>query len=805
MKIIIHPSTLFLLLLFGCSPSGKKPANTLFQKVSTLSFIEGKSQYLASPFVTAGDRVYMIGYQDGSFPDLGWHIAGEMGGIWDHPIKLMDGFSARVTMKDTHGSLCLDKAEKFINYPMANRHHFKWPSENIEIDRIQSIPDGVEGAMIEYRIANTGKEDREITFTFTGMTDLRPTWLGERTDMIDAEDEILMDEKLSAVMAKDKNNPWYTLFGSSLQAASIINKAEGCDSIARKGLGKNATLSYSLTVKANDEVIVPIFIAGSYVSEEALRTSYDVLKTKGQEKIKQKIDRYGIINRSSKITIPDKEIQQMYEWLKYNTDWLARYVPEQGMGISAGLPDYPWWFGTDATYSLQGVLATGDHDLVRNSILLLQKLSQQTNKNGRIVHEVSTNGSVFNPGNVNETAQFITLVDNYYQWTGDHELIKNMYPDLKNGMKWLLEEKDPDGNHYPNGSGMMEIPGLESKLEMIDVAAYTQQALVSMAELARAVKDSTAAFAYQQLADELKININKDWWQPDENSFGDFLGTVEQATPILEAALVRTDTLGKTWAVEELKKTQQHMRKYKKGQRYPHVIYHNWVVNTPLETGVADFEKAQNALKKAKTYENPYGVFVTGIDRTEEADSIVLKSRKKIFSYTGAVMTLPTSVQAVASARYGYTDEALQYINKLHRSFSYALPGSMYEVSPDFGMVTQAWNIYGVAVPMVQYFFGIQPKAYEQLIYLTPHLPTDWKEATLENVKVGNNYFSLSILQKEDHKEYHIQQLLENWTILVDVKGAKKVIVNEKEADPKMLEGDRLSLRGKEITIQLYE
>ena len=36
----------------------------------------------------------MVGHQDGSFPELGWHIAGEMGGIWDHPIKLMDGFDA---------------------------------------------------------------------------------------------------------------------------------------------------------------------------------------------------------------------------------------------------------------------------------------------------------------------------------------------------------------------------------------------------------------------------------------------------------------------------------------------------------------------------------------------------------------------------------------------------------------------------------------------------------------------------------------------------------------------------------------
>ena len=193
-------------------------------------------------------------------------------------------------------------------------------------------------------------------------------------------------------------------------------------------------------------------------------------------------------------------------------------------------------------------------------ILLLHKISQRTNSNGRVIHEVSTNGSVYNPGNINETAQFITLVNNYYHWTSDKELVTLLYPDLKKGMTWLLKDRDPDGNHYPNGSGMMEIPGLESELEMIDVAVYTQQALTSIVELALAVEDNTAANEYQKLAEELKVKINRDWWQPNENSFGDFRGTVEEGKPILEAAMIRSDTLGKTWAVEELKNTQKQMK-----------------------------------------------------------------------------------------------------------------------------------------------------------------------------------------------------------------------------------------------------
>jgi len=801
MKKITFVSVLLLLLLDCCSKGEKQIGSNFYQQISGLPYLEGKTQYLMSPFVTAGDRVYIVGYQDGSFPDLGWHIDGEMGGIWDHPIKLMDGFSASITVQGSNDSYCLNKADKFINYPMANSHHFTWEKENLAIERFQFVPDAVEGAIIEFRIINKGKESKEIVFSFTGMTDLRPTWLGERTNMIDAVDDISFDSKLSAVIAKDNINPWYVAFGSSLETDHFSQEAINCQLTTRKGLGKNATLSYSLKLKPNQEKVIPFFIAGSYKSKVSLLSNYQVLKTEGKARLTQKIERYKKINSTSHLTIPDKSLEQMYEWLKYNTDWLVRNVPEMGIGLSAGLPDYPWWFGGDAVYSLQGVLATGDHELAKNTIILLEKVSKETNGNGRIIHEVSTNGSVYNPGLLSETALFITLLRNYFAWTGDKELIAELFPDVIKGIKWLLNN-DVDGNGYPNGKGLMEIPGLDK--EMIDVAVYTQQAFSSAAELAMVLGDDKSATDYQKLADELKVKINKEWWNETVRSFADFRGTVAEAKPILSSAVIRADTLTKPWVIAELKETEKQLGKYTATQQIPHVIYRNWVVNTPLETGVADFDKGQAALETAKKYENPFGVYVTGIDRTEEPDSVVLKSRKKTFSYIGAVMTIPTGVQAVAASNYGKPEDALRYITMLHRSFSYALPGSMYEVSPDFGMMVQAWNCYGVDVPVINHFFGIKPKAYEKTIYISPGMPFDWKDASIDNVRVGNNSFSLAISQKSDHIEYSIRQTLADWTIIVDVKNSKKVMVNNKEMNPENITGNKIMLNGQKITVMIY-
>src|SRR5207237_8153361 len=62
-----------------------------------LAGISNHGENKGQPYVTAGDRTYLIGTQDGNFPDMGEHVPGEMGGLWLHPFQLLDGFSTTVT------------------------------------------------------------------------------------------------------------------------------------------------------------------------------------------------------------------------------------------------------------------------------------------------------------------------------------------------------------------------------------------------------------------------------------------------------------------------------------------------------------------------------------------------------------------------------------------------------------------------------------------------------------------------------------------------------------------------------------
>lgn len=781
-------------MLFSCDNAPEN--DSVFEALSKAESIAGKPEYLASPYLTPGDKTYMVGHQNGTFPDLGWHVSGEMGGIWNHPIKLMDGFSAQIS-KDG-ADYCLDSAKQFVNYPYANSHEFEVKDLMMTVTRKQFVPDGEEAVYVEYELTNNSETLQELTFTFNGMVDLRPVWLGERTEMIDSEDEVNWNESIQGIEGKDTNNDWHVVYASTLRPTGHAINANTCN-YERAGLGKNAALSYEVEVPPYSHVILPFVIAGSDKSKAEAIASLKKVQTNAAQMLQSKAKRYEAIAKQANLTVPDKKLEEAFRWVKYNTDWLINDVEGLGRGITAGNPDYPWFFGADSEYALQGAMAVGMKDIVYSTIHMIDSVSNAVNDgSGKIIHEMSTNGAVFNPGNLNETPQYATLIWEVFKWTGDMDFLNKYYPTVKAGLDWLLKENDEDGNLLADGYGMMEIHGLES--EMIDVASYTYKAFMDAAEMADVLGKSDQAEDYRMKATRLAEIINKDFWVEEFGSYADFIGTTNEAKHLIEGAMVRADTLNKPWAVLELRNTEKRIGSYPSNKKQGFVLYHNWVVNTPMEVGVADREKAVAALNTGSKYVNPFGVFVTGIDRDESAgtDDSGFAKRMKIFSYTGAVMTLPTGVQAIAENNYGRPDNALEYLQRMANSFSYALPGSIYEVSPDFGMHTQAWNIYSFGVPIVKQFFGVNPLAHEKKVVLSPQMPSDWNEASLENVQVGQNSLSIKYTKNEEGERVVITQTDPGFRIVFPLKERSVELVSgttlQRTATQLELTGEKVEL-----------
>jgi glycogen debranching enzyme len=745
----------------------------------TLAGISNQGQNKQQPYVTAGDRAYLIGTQDGNFPDMGHHIPGEMGGLWLPPIKLIDGFQARIAEVGTGTEIPLADSREMIAYPYGNLFRYGRVLDGLDVERFQFSPDHQQGLIIEYRLSNASNRARRLRFQWSVKTDLRPGWDPDRdgTRDRDGQDVVDWNPDKGIFVARDTYNPWFCVWGALLPPADA-RRIEHPDPIRTKSAGVTAASSYTVTVGAHATSTLTFVVSGSTTSRSNAVAVYDHLAKDHARLLAEKVAHYRSVIDRARIRIPDQRLQQVYNWSRINMEWLIRDVPGVGRGLSAGFLEYPWWFGTE-TYSLHALTDTGDFPLAMQTLRLLRDRSYKVNGNGRIAHEIATDGQVTNRGNTQETAQFIMTVGKVYQWTGDRAFAREMYPAVKRGIDWLLGPMDPSQDLFPEGYGITETLGLNA--EVIDVAVYTQQALEAAAHIADAVHDERASDRYRKLAATLKAKINRRLWIEKDGTYGDFYGSRSQAVSAAKGSIAQIELKGTGRLTRKDKALIAHYRRLQAqfaampdGDR-AWITNENWVIATPLETGIAPRARAIRLLDKIRRENSgEYGPYLSAVDRQ-------------------SMMTISTGAEAVAEAEYGRIDDAMWYLNKIVQTFNRVSPGSMSEMMPDKGCFTIAWTSYGIVVPLVEHVFGIQPDAANRTIVFDPDLPTGWEDISIEDLPVGTNLVSFSRTRTAKGVVYAIEAKERGWTFILRTRAspAAKFFLNG-EPTPASASGIRM-------------
>jgi glycogen debranching enzyme len=718
-----------------------------------LAGISNHGEHQGKPYVTAGDRAYLIGTQDGNFPDQGQHVPGEMGGLWLHPIKLIDGFWARITDSAAHREVALSESTEFVTYPYGTRFRYGPVLDSLDIERFQFSPDGQQGVIVRYEFKNVAARKRDVTFQFSVKTELTPVWFSDHLGISDARDTVTWEPAHRRFIAKDTKNTWFAIWGATpFAGARSVGSPEP---IHTSGMGVTAASSYSLSVAPHSTSTLTFVIAGSATDSTEAVNVYRNLARHHATLLARKKAHYASLIERARITIPDRRLQEVYNWVKINAEWLVREVPGIGRGLGGGLMEYPWWFGTE-TYSLQALMATGDFDVPRQTLRLLKSQSMKANGNGRIVHEVTTNGAISNAGNTQETAQFILTVDKLFAWTGDIGFAREMYPAMTMGLHWLLTDMDRNQDLFPEGYGIMEVSGLNA--ELIDVAVYTQQALKATAHIASILNEPDAAERYSHLASQLATRINERFWVEEDGSYADFYGTRAQAIGAAQGAIRQRGLKGANELTPRDKELLGYYERLK--QRFSAMpdstrgwlTNKNWVITTPMETGIAPRARALRLLDKIRL-ENvgEYGPFLSAVEKQ-------------------AMMTISSGVQAVSEGNYGRTDEALWYVDRIVRTFNRVSPGSISEMMPDYGCFVIAWTSYGILVPLIQHVFGIQPDAPHKTVVFEPHLPTGWEDIRIDDLPVGTNRVSFSRTRTGRGIEYGVEAKQSGWSFVLKVK-----------------------------------
>ncbi|MDN3355254.1 hypothetical protein [Actinomadura sp. DC4] len=732
--------------------------------------------------VVIGDRFYSVSTEDGLYPAAGWHTAGEMGGLWTPPLKLLDGVWFGLGGAWLGGQV---KAESFTAGQGYTR--IRYDTGGVRVDRTDVAPDGVRAGLIGLTL--TSPRARTVRLDVDAHSELMTAYpWGSTTPDQQAGNlpdtgaydggSLVFRERgtpdvpnapahdFAAMVAADRTPVAHELGAGHRgpQDPPVICPATGttpqrCDD-SSFGKGTGGRLSYDVRLPAGHGTTVWLAVAGSDHGTAEARAALGAALRDPAGLLARKIAARRSAAANTVVDLPgDRLLQRSVEWSKQNladsvqqaddlrlrvTSEGKRYPPAAGTlqrarWIGAGWPDYPWIFGTDGEFTAFATVAAGRFDAIEDHLRTLRDVSDVVNdRSGKVVHEVVSDGSVYfgandDKGNTDETAKYPSAAALVWRWTGDRSFLDEVYGFAKRNMHYVVG-LDADGDGWPEGLGNVERAGMG--VEKLDNTVYTVRGLYDLADLARAEGDTATVSWATTHADGLTARFDRAWWNGgDTHQFADSLDDPDDP------------------ANDNTKIFQRH-----------------WIGLTPLDAELvragrvphplASDEHAREVLdqREKPCYTGANGLFHTGTgptsaeggDKGPACDTAVssVQSDREAF-------TINTGIMAVAEGNYGrlaqqrvYTDDnARQQLDPA----VYEMPGAMPEIapSPDFdppnidrklterSMVLQAWGAYGNLWPVVSQQLGVSPDLGRGRVEVVPQVPPGQPRVAGRNVRLG--------------------------------------------------------------------
>ncbi len=411
------------------------------------------------PFVISGGRAYYIGITDMKPVSMGYHIKGEMNGLWFPPLRVIKwiklSIDGEVLKPKTFKMLvneCIFVYQSF--YMKMIIHEEKWMSIIVKADQ-------------EFH--------RDLTIELK--LGVLPVWFSEK------DVDYLVSLNGQGIRIKE----------STFQKEFIIKSNQSENFTLQKD-----KIIYKTRQDLSIEIYENVGLSSSQVESEYKR-SIDSKEHEGD--ITALRTNYLISN-----------LQNNIEMAKRNIEKLILEVDGVGRGIVAGFPEFPWFFGIDTYYCGKGLLLSGKYSEYSSTIDMLARFGRR--QNGKIPHEIVSNGRIFNAGNLIESIVFPLMVFDLYRWTKNQDYITNNI-DLLSKTSIALFNSDLTGR------GIMEDPEAGSGID-VDTVCYFITNLQTMEEIAKETgqfSEYLPEFAETKL--RWKRFLHKEMWMQEINGFGD--------------------------------------------------------------------------------------------------------------------------------------------------------------------------------------------------------------------------------------------------------------------------------------------
>ena len=723
-------------------------------------------------FVAAGTRAYDIGSEAGRYPAMGWHIRGEMGGIWTPPIKLLDGLRFGVNGQ------WLGPASRFSSGYGYVRMRLPGPA-GLGVTRTDFVPDGRRAVLVGLTLT-TGDAAQRVSLTMDAHSELMSAypWGSTKPSQVEFNlpdrasfdgGRLVFRETGTPPVPNASAHDWAAIVGSPYaptthstgqgfrgpQDPPVICPTDGtapplCDD---SGFGKGAggELGYQLSLPARTSTTVWFTVAGSDHGLAAARAEYAAASQAPMAELASKVSHRLDLAQRSRVSLPDDPaLAQGVQWAKQNLADLTQAATDvrvrpTNTGTSypaplatvprirfegAGFPDYPWLFATDGEYTAFALVAAGQARVVKAHLRALKAISLIANHgSGKVVHEVVTDGSIYfglnsDPGDTDETAKFPSTVALVWRWTGDNRFRDEMYWFAKKNLTYLLTQVDADHDLWPEGSGNVEAPGLGA--EKLDVAVYTIRGLFDLAEMAASKGDAaTRSWALTE-ARSMISRFGRAWWMP---------GIPQHADSLEDPGDVKTQ---QRWWIGV---TPMEAELYENGHPVP---------------GLAAVSRANAALRlrQSSCYSGEFGLYVQGVAGCDPAPPPASNNR--------ATFSLNTAVMAVGEGNYGRMARSQQQRyttanRRLMLPTPDEQPGALPEIAPspeftrnidqpftDRSMVMQAWGHYGLLWPVVHQQLGVRPDLGVGRLEVVPQVPSRQSSVAGADILVGRGFVDVA-------------------------------------------------------------
>jgi len=727
--------------------------------------------------LVTGDRTIAMGDANGLYPASGWHIRGEMGGVWTPPVKLLDGIWFAVDGKWLGADTPAAQYTTGWGY-----QRFGYQPAGVSVDRVDFAPDGARANVIGLTLRSDSW--RTVSLAMDAHSELMPAYPWGWTTP-GAADVNLPDTGAYAngtlKFREQGTSPgtgahdYAAVVGSSQRPVShalgqnhrgpqdpaVVCPADGtapprCDD-STFGKGTGGRLNYSVALKPGRATTVWFTVAGSDEGPAAANAEYAKAAKNPVAALRSKVDGRLSAAGNTVVDLPgDRLLQQSVEWSKQNladsvqeahdlklrdTDE-GRAYPEpagtldEARWFGAGFPDYPWLFGTDGEYTAFAAVAAGQFEPIKAHLRGLRDISETINAgSGKLVHEVVSTGDVYfgandDAGNTDETVKFPSAVALVWRWTGDNAFRDDLYDFAVRNLRYVDANLDADGDGWLEGLGNVERPGMG--VEKLDSTAYYLRGLRDLADMATSKGDTATATWASGRADTLQAQFEATWW-----AGGDANGYSESIDDPTDPA----------------------------NDNRP-VFQRHWTGVSPMEielpggTPLASPEHGTAALaqREKDCYTGEFGLYHTGSGPTSapegnpgpSCDTVVstVKSERSTYS-------LNTAVMAVAEGNFGRLGPQSTYTTGNARiqldPSVWETPGAMPEVapSPDFvanidrpfydrSMALQAWGTYGTLWPVVHQWLGVSPSLGVGALSVVPQLPPGQKSVAGKHIRLGD-------------------------------------------------------------------